>query len=70
MAVYTAARRKRMKKSQFGLPSERKYPMTDRAHAANAKARARQQLNKGNITQAEYDRIIAKANRMLARGKK
>lgn len=42
MAVLTTKKRKRLKKSQFALPAERKYPIPDRAHAANAKARVAQ----------------------------
>jgi len=60
-----AAERNKEPKSDFGLPEEHKYPMPDRAHAANAKARAKQQLEKGHITKAEYDRICAKADRKL-----
>ena len=37
----------KLNKSQFGLPSKRKYPMPDAKHAANAKGRAKQQLRKG-----------------------
>ena len=66
MAVKTS----KLKKSQFGLPGKRKYPMPDRAHAANAKGRAKQQLKKGNLSRAAYDKIVAKANRILNRGKK
>ena len=35
----TTKKRKSLKKSSFGLPGERKYPMPDKAHAKNAKAR-------------------------------
>ncbi len=58
-------RRKALPKSSFGLPGERKYPMPDRAHAANAKARAEQQYKKGRIGKSTRDRIDAKANRKL-----
>lgn len=62
-----AAARSRLSKSVFGLPGQRKYPMPDRAHAANAKARARQMLNKGRLTSSAYKRIVAKANRKLGK---
>jgi hypothetical protein len=42
-----ALNREKLKKSQFGLPGKRKYPMPDAKHAANAKGRAKQQLKKG-----------------------
>lgn len=61
----TAAKRKKLKPSTFGLPGKRAYPMPDRSHAANAKARAKQQLNAGNLSSSAYSQIIAKANRKL-----
>jgi hypothetical protein len=36
----TAARRRSLPKSAFGLPDERKYPLDTPGRAANAKARA------------------------------
>lgn len=69
MAKLSSRRRAKLKKSQFGLPGSRKYPMPDRAHAANAKARATQQYKKGNISKSTKNRIHAKANRVLKRGK-
>jgi hypothetical protein len=65
-----ALNRAKLKKSQFGLPGERKYPMPDAKHAANAKARAKQQLKKGKLSRSAYKRIVAKANRVLSRSKK
>lgn len=70
MAKLTAKKRKRLKKSQFGLPGKRKYPMPDKSHAANAKARATQQYKKGRISKATKNRIHARANRVLRRKKK
>lgn len=70
MARLRASRRKKLRKSSFGLPGSRKYPMPDRAHAANAKARARQQLKKGKLSRSSYNRIVAKANRKLGKRKK
>lgn len=60
-----AAARKRVPASEFGLPGSKKYPMPDASHAANAKARAAQQVDKGNLTEASAARIRAKANRIL-----
>lgn len=68
MAKLTTKKRNSLKKGTFGLPAQRKYPMPDKSHAANAKARARQMLNKGKITKAQYNQIIAKANRKLKSG--
>ena len=62
-----APKRSKLKKSQFGLPGKRKYPMPDAEHAVNAKGRAKQQLKKGNLSRAAYAKIIAKANKVLKR---
>ncbi len=64
-----ALKRSTLKKSQFGLPGQRKYPMPDKEHAANAKGRAKQQRKKGKLSRAAYEKIVAKANRVLRRGK-
>lgn len=64
-----ALKRARLKKSQFGLPGKRKYPMPDKKHAVNAKGRAKQQLKRGKLSRSAYSKIVAKANRILSRGK-
>lgn len=66
MAKLKAKRRNALPSSDFGLPGERKYPMPDRAHAANAKARASQQEKAGRISPSQKAAIDAKANRKLA----
>ena len=65
MAELTTKKRNSEPKSDFGLPDERKYPMPDKSHAANAKARATQQRKKGNLTKAEETKIDRKADRIL-----
>lgn len=67
MAELTVKRRKKLKKRQFALPGSRKYPIHDRSHAANAKARAQQQYKKGRISKSTRDRIFARANKVLRR---
>lgn len=57
--------REAMPAREFGLPGERKYPMPDKAHAANAKARATQMVNKGKLSPSSKAKIDAKANRIL-----
>jgi len=69
MAVLTTKKRKKLKKSTFGMPGSGKYAMPDRAHAMNAKARARQMLKKGKLSRSSYNSIVAKANKILKRGK-
>lgn len=65
MAKLDADDRSSLKKSTFGLPGQRKYPMPDRSHAANAKSRAKQQLDAGRLSQGQYAKIIGKADRKL-----
>ena len=65
MAQLTEKKRDSLKESTFGLPDERKYPMPDKSHARNAKARASQQEEKGTITGSEKAKIDRKADRML-----
>ena len=65
MAELSTAHRNKLPKSDFGEPGSRKYPMPDRSHAANAKARAKQMLKRGVISQSEYDKIVRKADKKL-----
>lgn len=69
MAKLTAKQRAKMPKSEFGMPGSRKYPMPDKAHAMNAKARASMMRNKGMMSAAEEARIDAKANKVLGTGR-
>lgn len=65
MTKLTTKARKAIPKSEFGMPGERKFPMPDRAHAANAKARATQMVAKGKLSAGSAAKIRAKANKML-----
>jgi hypothetical protein len=65
MAELTTSKRKAEPKTDFGLPGERKYPMPDESHARNAKARASQQEEKGNISAANKQKIDRKADQIL-----
>ncbi len=65
MSKLKTSTRNSLPKSEFGLPGSRKYPMPDRGHAANAKARATQQVGKGNLSPASAAKIRAKANAIL-----
>lgn len=49
----------------FGLPEKRAYPMPDASHARNAKARAAEEFNKGNLSAAEKAQIDRKADKIL-----
>ena len=69
MAKLTASTRKKIPKSEFGVPSKApgsgSYPMPDKAHAAVAKAYATR-----FASPSEKKKIDAKANRLLGKGKK
>jgi len=65
MADLTSKGRDKLASKSFGLPGERKYPMPDKSHAANAKARASAQEKKGNLSPRQKSQIDAKANKVL-----
>ncbi len=75
MADLSAKKREKLPAKDFGLPEKARtaeakkesgnYPMPDKAHAANAKARATQQQKAGNLTKDQADRIRRKADRKL-----
>lgn len=65
MAKMSEKKRDSLKGSQFGLPDERKYPMPDESHARNAKARAAQQVKKGNLSKANERKIDRKADAII-----
>lgn len=69
MAKLTAAQRKKLPKSAFAGPGK-SYPIPDKSHAANAKARASQAANAGRISKAQEAAIDAKANKKLGKAKK
>lgn len=69
MSKLTTKSRNALAKSEFGMPGERKYPMPDRAHAANAKARASQAVKAGKLSPSAKSKIDAKANKILAKKK-
>lgn len=69
MTKLTSEARKKIPKKEFAEPSKKAYPIEDRAHAANAKARATQMVNKGKLSESEASKIKAKANKILKRKK-
>lgn len=69
MAKLTAKKRNALSKSKFGLPGERAYPMNNKAHAVNAKARATQMNKKGKLSDSSKAKIDAKANKILGKKK-
>jgi hypothetical protein len=67
MAKLSTTFRKKLPASDFGEPGKRKYPMPDKSHAANAKARASQAVNAGRMSKGEEAKIDAKANKKLGK---
>jgi hypothetical protein len=67
MTKLTSKARKKIPSDKFGLPGEKKYPMPDKAHAANAKARATQMVKKGKLSPSSKTKIDAKANKILGK---
>lgn len=65
MATLSEKKRDSLPDSTFGLPEEHKYPMPDKSHARNAKARASQQHSKGNLSAADEKKIDRKADKIL-----
>lgn len=61
----TAAKKKLLPNSAFGLPEKRSYPMPDPSHAKNAKARAKQSLKRKQLSKRQYERIVRKADRVI-----
>ena len=64
MAVLSSKKRNKLPDSAFAGP-DRSYPVHDKAHAANAKARATQQYEAGKLSKSARDKIRAKANKVL-----
>lgn len=67
MAKLSSKSRNALPSSDFALPGSRKYPMPDKSHAANAKARASQMEKAGKISASTKAKIDAKANSKLGK---
>lgn len=70
MATLDGGTRADLPSTAFGLPDDRKYPMPDKSHAANAKARASGQAKRGNLSGAQKGKIDRMADEILASKKK
>jgi len=64
MSKLTTKQRKAMPKSEFA-GAGKSFPINDRAHAANAKARATPAVNAGRMSESTEKKIDAKANKVL-----
>lgn len=67
MAELSTTERNELADKVFGLPQKRTYPMPDASHARNAdaKARAAEEFNRGNLSSAEKAQIDLKAAEIL-----
>ena len=65
MTKLNADDRDKLSAKDFAEPEKRAYPIEDKAHARNAKARASQAANSGRISKAEQDKIDRKADAVL-----
>lgn len=75
MADLTSEQRADLPSKEFGLPERARteeqkkesgnYPMPDERHARNAKSRAAQQHEAGNLSERDLERIDRKADRIL-----
>ncbi len=66
MSKLTTRARKKLPQSAFALPGGR-YPVEDKAHARDAKARASQSYNRGRLSAAEKAKVDKKADAVLAK---
>lgn len=64
MAKLTSKEREALSKSEFAGPGH-SYPIPDKSHASNAKARATQMAEKGKLSPTAAARIRMKANAIL-----
>ena len=67
MAKLTTKKKNQEPKQEFGLPEERKYPMPDKSHARNAKARASQMEHQGKLSASDKKKIDTKADKILGK---
>ena len=75
MSELTEKQRAKLPSKEFGLPEKARtsdakketgnYPMPDKGHAISAKSRSRKQLDEGNLTKDEFERINRKADKVI-----
>jgi hypothetical protein len=68
MAKLSTDKRNDLPASDFAEPDKRAYPIEDKAHARNAKARASQAVDAGRMSKAEKAKIDKKADAVLKKG--
>lgn len=65
MAELNTNARDKLPAKDFAEPKKRAYPIEDKPHARNAKARASQAVKAGRMSKAEEKKIDAKADKVL-----
>jgi len=75
MGELTAKQRAKLPAKEFGLPEKARssdakkqtgnYPVPDKGHAISAKRLSRKQLNDGNLSKVEFERINRKADKVI-----
>lgn len=65
MAELNTRSRDRLPAKDFAEPDKRAYPIEDKPHARNAKARASQAVEAGRMSKAEGAKIARKADAVL-----
>ena len=75
MSELTAKQRAKLPAKEFGLPEKARssdarkqtgnYPVPDKGHAISAKRLSRKQLNDGNLSKDEFERINRKADKVI-----
>jgi len=69
MTKLTTKKRNKLPGSEFA-GADRSYPVNDKNHARNAKARASEMEHKGKLSESSKAKIDAKADKVLGRGHK
>ena len=67
MSELTTKARKKIPAKKFALPEKHAYPIEDKAHARNAKARASQAAHAGRLSKSEEKKIDKKADAVLGK---
>jgi hypothetical protein len=68
MAELSSKARDKLPAKDFAEPDKRAYPIEDKPHARNAKARASQAVKAGRMSKAEAAKIDKKADAVLKGG--
>jgi hypothetical protein len=69
MAKLTSKSRSKLSAAKFALPEEKKYPINDKVHAQNAKARASEMENQGKISASTKAKIDRASDRVIQHGR-